>query len=324
MATLALKAQKIGILGLANAGKTSLLKVLAQQFSSLTSIKPTQGVERTALEFLGLDLVMWDFGGQSRYREKYLDNPQRYFEGISHLFYVVDLQDPNAVKESCDYFQNIIPPMKTYSPDAKYIIIFHKADPNYQGLFDIAQIKQNFLDGVAEIVTKNEISISMYQTSIFSPMTVITAFSQPLLENQEIYQKISGGLGTFTQSQNVSFTVLFTKKFLEIGHYNHETVPVERISLIIKEFFERYDPTAPPNRIDAFDIQSHRIFVQKFFLPVYNTNFVFYITTGYEKSKKIDETKLQTEISHLQENLIKILMNVDLFGLEHEIKTRNQ
>ena len=43
-------ATKIAILGLANAGKTSIIKVLTQEFDMLTSLRPTQSIERTTVE----------------------------------------------------------------------------------------------------------------------------------------------------------------------------------------------------------------------------------------------------------------------------------
>jgi GTPase SAR1 family protein len=313
----ALSGQKIAILGIANAGKTSIIKTLAQQFNAL--VKPTTGVERTNFEFLGLNLNLWDFGGQSSYRERYLDNPDRYFDLVSYLFYVVDLQDFSVLDESIEYFRNLMPNVTKHSPEAKFILLFHKADPNMNGLFDLKDIKQNFLTGVAPILEHYGIKILIYETSVYNPMSVITAFSQPLLGQEDIYKKISSGLQAFSQKNELDFTILFTKKFFEIGHYNADTVPVDHFAEVLKEFFQRYDPMSQANVVEKFEIKNFKILVQKFFLPVYNKNFVFYIATGINSKTNIDELKIVDEMHSLQDNLVKVLINIDLYGLDSKI-----
>lgn len=316
--TEALSGHKVAILGIANAGKTSIIKTLAQQFNAL--VKPTTGVERTNFEFLGLNLNLWDFGGQSSYRERYLDNPDRYFDLLSYIYYVVDLQDFSVLDESIEYFRNLIPNIEKHSPESKFVLLFHKADPNIDGLFDLKDIKQNFLNGVAPVIEHYGLKIQIYETSVYNPMSVITAFSQPLLAQEDIYSKISSGLATFSQKNELDFTILFTKKFFEIGHYNAETVPVDHFAEVLKEFFQRYDPLSQPNVVEKFEIKNFKILVQKFFLPIYNKNFVFYIATGVRKESILDELRIVDEMVSLQDNLVKILINIDIYGLDSKIK----
>ena len=63
--------QKIILLGIANGGKTSLLLTLQREFKSLTKLKPTKGIERSHLDFFKKKIVVWDFGGQTKYRQNY-------------------------------------------------------------------------------------------------------------------------------------------------------------------------------------------------------------------------------------------------------------
>ena len=95
---------KLAILGLESAGKTSIVKVLTQEFDMLTTLKPTQSVERTIIEILGHDLVLWDFGGQKVYRNKYLSAPHLYFDKISFAYFVIDVLDRSALKDAINYF----------------------------------------------------------------------------------------------------------------------------------------------------------------------------------------------------------------------------
>jgi ADP-ribosylation factor-like protein 3 len=58
---------RILVLGLDNAGKTSLLKVCADA-ESLQDIKPTQGFNLKTIDKQGVKLHMWDIGGQKTIR----------------------------------------------------------------------------------------------------------------------------------------------------------------------------------------------------------------------------------------------------------------
>ena len=96
--------RKLAILGLGNAGKTSIIKTILYEFRAFAHLLPTTGVDRTNIEFFGHELVIWDFGGQDQYREIYLTRPIMYFQGIRYLYYVVDAQEPESLQKSIDYF----------------------------------------------------------------------------------------------------------------------------------------------------------------------------------------------------------------------------
>ncbi len=70
---------KIAILGLADAGKTSFIKILLQELDLTKKVLPTKSIERTAIEILNKELLVWDFGGHESYRKQYLATPKFYF-----------------------------------------------------------------------------------------------------------------------------------------------------------------------------------------------------------------------------------------------------
>ena len=112
-----LNSEKIAILGIDNAGKTSIIKTLAQEFYQIEGLLPTQNVERSIFDFLGKELIFWDFGGQTLYREKYLENPERHFDDISKCFYVLDVQDANSIEDSIKYFEACYTHIYAFSPE---------------------------------------------------------------------------------------------------------------------------------------------------------------------------------------------------------------
>jgi ADP-ribosylation factor-like protein 2 len=76
------------ILGLDNAGKTTILKKLCNQPTD--TIEPTLGFNIQSLEYLGFTLNMWDVGGQRSIRAYW----RNYFESTDGLVWVVDGADP--------------------------------------------------------------------------------------------------------------------------------------------------------------------------------------------------------------------------------------
>mmetsp|Transcript_954 Transcript_954/g.586 ORF Transcript_954/g.586 Transcript_954/m.586 type:complete len:153 (+) Transcript_954:41-499(+) len=87
------KEARILVLGLDNAGKTTILKALSQE--DITTIMPTQGFNIKALSQEGFKLNVWDIGGQQAIRE-YWPN---YFDGTDGLVYVVDSSDQMRLEE---------------------------------------------------------------------------------------------------------------------------------------------------------------------------------------------------------------------------------
>ena len=76
------------ILGLDNAGKTTVLKKF--NGSDISTIEPTLGFDIKTLDHRGYRLNCWDVGGQSTIRSYW----RNYFEETDGLVWVVDSADP--------------------------------------------------------------------------------------------------------------------------------------------------------------------------------------------------------------------------------------
>ena len=99
---------KIPVLGVANAGKTSLIHTLKREFNALKELAPTKRIERSKLHVFNKDLIVWDFGGQIEYRKKYAKKADAYFSQCEEIFFVVDIQDQDSYAESISYFKDIL------------------------------------------------------------------------------------------------------------------------------------------------------------------------------------------------------------------------
>lgn len=73
---------RILLLGLDNAGKTTMLKQLSNE--DATHITPTQGFNIKSVQSLGFKLNVWDIGGQRNIRPYW----KNYFENTDVLVYL--------------------------------------------------------------------------------------------------------------------------------------------------------------------------------------------------------------------------------------------
>ncbi|KAJ8281584.1 hypothetical protein COCON_G00041030 [Conger conger] len=85
---------RIVLLGLDNAGKTTLLKKLASE--DLSTITPTQGFNIKCVASNGMKLNVWDIGGQRQIRSFW----RKYLENTDLLIYVIDSADKKRFEET--------------------------------------------------------------------------------------------------------------------------------------------------------------------------------------------------------------------------------
>ena len=90
------------ILGLDNAGKTTLLNYLTREDNRNTM--PTPGVNGKSIQCCGINLNVYDLGGQKALREYW----KYYYENIDALIYVVDASDETRIAECNESFQELL------------------------------------------------------------------------------------------------------------------------------------------------------------------------------------------------------------------------
>lgn len=79
---------ELTILGLQNAGKSTLVNLIATgDFTE--DRKPTVGFNMRKVQKGGVTLKMWDLGGQARFRTMW----ERYCRGVSAVVFVIDAAD---------------------------------------------------------------------------------------------------------------------------------------------------------------------------------------------------------------------------------------
>ncbi|KAG9253795.1 ADP-ribosylation factor-like protein 8B-like protein [Emericellopsis cladophorae] len=86
---------EVTMVGLQNAGKTSLLRVLAGGEFTLDSI-PTVGFNMKRVQRGHVTLKCWDIGGQPRFRNMW----ERYCRGVNAIVFIVDIAEPELIPQA--------------------------------------------------------------------------------------------------------------------------------------------------------------------------------------------------------------------------------
>jgi len=179
------KEQKVIVVGLGNAGKTTILKKFGGQIGikDLARLKPTKGAERQEIVTSDLILIIWDFGGQEEYREMYLQEPHRYFLNIDLVIYVIDLQAPGNYTESIEYFKKILEIFEKLEENPHILIFLHKYDPDLKDNPDIL-LNVEFVKGLIKqaFTDRKKFDYEIYLSSIYSILAREPKFSRYLKE----------------------------------------------------------------------------------------------------------------------------------------------
>jgi signal recognition particle receptor subunit beta len=202
---------KIAVLGLDNAGKTSMLETLsgASNLGDVIDLAPTVGVDVRKLESEKTNLVVWDFGGQVGHRHDYLQNPEDYFLQIDLMIYVIDMQNPDRFDESLEYVKQIFDVITFLKEHPYVLILLHKSDPDFIKDPDYEINQQYIYDEIGKIFNPKELNYEIIQTSIYNYYATEPEFAQIFKrffgmkgEKKSIEELISGLTEIFLKTSN--------------------------------------------------------------------------------------------------------------------------
>ncbi len=299
---------KIPIIGLDNSGKTSIVKTFQREFKSLSKIKPTKGVERTKISFMERDIVIWDFGGQEKLREKHLKKAELNFADIEHCFYVIDIQDQGVFNDSIEYFQLIHKELEEFSPDAIINVLINKFDPGMESDPDMVKLSETVGEKFKELAKPFKSNI--YISSIFNPISVIHALSKALMGNSIIMENISVIFSDFVQKNNfqdmIEFIIIYSEDYIEIGSYFSQNVNQEYMGALAPEIFSAFDPKKIELNMAEFSLQSGPISIKinKFELSEKK----YFLSIGFNQEKIDNQEDIENKAKHLKDEISKIML----------------
>jgi GTPase SAR1 family protein len=165
--------KKILMLGLDNAGKTSITLTFKKKKNLLSylSLKPTRKINIDKFSTPEGDISIFDFGGQRKFRENYLNNFKRHLGGVEQVIYVIDVQAIDRYEESLEYFSKIVDYLKQESEAIGLSIFLHKYDPfltRIEGFENIDSIIQEKLISKIREIIPSEMEYDIFKTCIFA------------------------------------------------------------------------------------------------------------------------------------------------------------
>lgn len=96
------KEAKILVLGLDNAGKTTILKAISGEIAQ--NLPPTKGFNAKVLQKGLVKFTFWDVGGQKAIRSLW----ENYYESNDALIYVIDSSDTYRLEESGQELRSLL------------------------------------------------------------------------------------------------------------------------------------------------------------------------------------------------------------------------
>ncbi len=209
--------KKIVFLGLGNAGKTSALTALSEKYSAIKELLPTRGLQRQNTNILGYDLMAFDFGGQSQYRDQYFDKADMYFTGSDMMIYIIDIQDSDKYDDSIAYYQKIISTFESFNLFIPILVVFSKFDPDIANDEHLNQQRITLIDKIDAASSKFDVGYST--SSIYERNSIENLFSLALKKISTSGGVIQELLKSYVKDINARACVLISSTGLVFGSY---------------------------------------------------------------------------------------------------------
>ena len=176
---------KIIIMGLAQSGKTTIVKVTAEGMipAKKAAYSATLDYKRNTYDIFGKKVSMFDLGGQKSFMDRFIGELAEFvFTNVSALVFVIDVGNMDTISLAKYYYEMGKKTLKKYSPTAGTKILLHKMD-----LIDPS--KNDFIASIKEFLDfDNEDTIfetNVFDKSIFIAMEKIVKGLDKEPENAE-------------------------------------------------------------------------------------------------------------------------------------------
>jgi len=292
---------KIILAGLDDSGKTSFIFTVDRKFSKLMGLDPTKGAKVQSIQALGATLFLWDLGGQTRFRKKYLTKSQIYIYESDLIFYFIDIRNQKRFNESLNYFEQIYKILhKDLEQDTPIIFIFSKGDPDILNSKEINQNIKYLQSELKKIIGKKT---EFFITSIFQIESILRAFSagiSKLSPNREI---IDLNLKKFSNATKSYIMLLLSNEGLVLSDYyskkashflNHQKpreiiqdvfeITAPQFTMLFKIF---YKFRALKKDEASFELADSIIFIKKLNL-FENDIYILFLIDKREKKERIN------------------------------------
>jgi GTPase SAR1 family protein len=161
---------KIILMGLAQSGKTTIIKVAAEGYvpKKDAPYSATIDYRRKTYNLFGKQVSLFDLGGQKSFLERFVGDLANFiFTNLNVLVYIVDVTQISELS-LCQYYLDLaVQNIKKFSPEAKICIFLHKLD-----LID-RERKESYIKDIKEFFHLSEIeNVTFYETTVFNDSAI--------------------------------------------------------------------------------------------------------------------------------------------------------
>ncbi|MHA1231347.1 MAG: ADP-ribosylation factor family protein [Candidatus Helarchaeota archaeon] len=278
---------KLVMIGLDNAGKTSILNYLKS--GEMTQTIPTMGVNYESVKFKNLTFNCYDIGGQTAFRQFWGEAVQ----DCNALLFVVDSADRERIEESKKEIIQII--KEFLPPSVPILIIANKND--IEGHLTEAEIARIF-----EMPELKEKTWHVQETSVKTGYGLVEAFIW-------LYEQLTG------KKLKIPFS------FTELIIFDTNGIPLLNKSKVLKEstlisgFLSAINSFLKElihKKLDAIIVEDYK------FIFIHRKNFIATIIIKFNESESVVRKTLQ-ELCNLIEwkDLDEIEQIFNKFIMEH-------
>ena len=210
--TMELETEKVLIVGIDNAGKSSIQDIL--RFTSAEAAfrrSPSRDLELFNKEFLKRNYIFFIPPGQEDLRRNELHGSMKneYFSDVSTLILVVDSTDTHRFLEVQEELQKTIEDLLELSPKCSNFILFaHKQD--LADAVDSMEIKRKIVDPLRQLYPGIVNQFIIYETSILDSRTIHEPFIKAIAKHIGTNRVDFDALADWVREQAKARIVLIT------------------------------------------------------------------------------------------------------------------
>ncbi|MFX1478485.1 MAG: ADP-ribosylation factor-like protein [Promethearchaeota archaeon] len=300
---------KVLLTGLDKAGKSSFLFGIQKRYSEIIKALPTKGIERTEesiFEEQNSQISIWDLGGQKRYINKYLEQSKIYLYNVDLMFFFIDIQDVERIKEALGLFKKILRSLIELDEFPPMVVCLNKFDPDLKGSKKIFKS----LELIADKIEKNrdKFLIKIFQTSIFDHWSLISAYSYGLSRLSPNRELFKNQLKQFANKTNSEAILLLNENGIILSSFSKTEIS-GKIFEITAPHFQNLYKTFKEFKLLKKDFlvssglahESKNVIFKKIQVEKYNLYLLLFI----EKSLEIK--KIEKNLPDFSRNLIELI-----------------
>lgn len=229
------KTSKILILGLAQSGKSTIIKVVNEGRipSRDEEYHATIDYERKQKVIAGTELTIFDLGGQTAFLDRFTGELSEFiFGGVKSLVFVVDSIEIKDISRAKYYLDLSLKKLAEYSPEATIFIFQHKGDLIPKKLKE--EVRKTIEEYLGQGIRRK---IKYFETSVFSD-SIFKAMGEVYADASGARKTLKPLLETFIKHNMADMAQIFTKEGAPLTKIDNISI-FDHITLYeVREFFD--------------------------------------------------------------------------------------